>query len=144
MTRIDLRAETVAWLLAFEKYAQACGFWVVCPDCAQNFHTHKHLVTDNAPEAVEWKADCGCTERRFLRETLPILPSDGSDLLWLKDRMLKGARLDLRCVVKATGCLTTPLTVSHGETETTVRCGCYQIDLTAGVYRFRKQERPAA
>jgi hypothetical protein len=136
---VALTSPQVALILALERVLQAAGLWLVCDHCARTEGSYGHLQTDNAPEDAVWRMDCSCTTRRFERVQLEHTMAPSGDLLKLAETLLAGTGLVIRCPVKKTGCLTTPLEVTLEPDGTTARCQCWQIDLSAGVYRFRKQ-----
>lgn len=135
--RIELTPVQVALILALQPVCRAAGLWIVCTRCAKEYGTYKHLETDNQLTDAVWKVDCPCTERRFTKAELPTMHPSG-DLLLMMDRVWAGTHLALRCPNKVTWCLTTPLDVTPDLEGVTARCQCWQIDLKAGVYRFKK------
>jgi hypothetical protein len=135
--RLTLTSPQVALILGVERICQAAGLWLVCPVCAEQRGTYKHLLTRNGTQDHWWKVDCPCTERRFQRSHLQHTMTPDGALLLLAETLLPSARLAVRCPTKATGCLTTPLAVTQEVDGVTARCQCWQADLTAGVYRFR-------
>lgn len=139
----DLTPLQVGFLIGVEPVLQATGLWIVCEQCAILTGTVKHLTLANAPEDPIWKADCRCTTRRIPRaQVTRSLPPNGR-LLLDAPTILRGTGLAVRCPHKATRCLWTPLeTVRDTPEELTVRCQCWQVDLQAGIYRFRTVTPP--
>jgi hypothetical protein len=135
-----LTSPQIALILALERILQQAGLWLVCARCARVHGTYKHLAMANAIEDDIWKIDCPCMTRRFPRAALEHSMTPSGDLLKLAETLLAGTQLAIRCPVKRTGCLTTPLDVTLEPDGVTARCQCWQIDLTAGAYRFRKQQ----
>lgn len=136
--RIALTSPQIACILALERICHAANLWIVCEQCARDLGTFSHLVTANGSDDPVWKIDCPCTERRFTRAGLQHSMIPSGDLLKVAETLLAGTKLVVRCPIKKTGCLTTPLDVTLETDGVTARCQCWQIDLTAGVYRFRK------
>jgi hypothetical protein len=135
---VTLTSPQVALILALERVLQTAGLWLVCDRCARTEGSYSHLQTGNAPEDAVWRMDCPCTTRRFERVQLAHSMAPSGDLLKLAETLLAGTGLVIRCPVKKTHCLTTPLEVTLEPDGTTARCQCWQLDLQAGVYRFRK------
>ena len=140
---VQLTSPQMALILALESVLQKAGLWLVCEVCARERNTYKHLVTANSEKDTTWRIDCPCTQRRFARTALQHSMIPSGDLLTLAETLLAGTSLAIRCPVKMTRCLTTPLQVTATPEGVTARCQCWQIEVGAGVYRFRKS-RPAA
>jgi hypothetical protein len=140
--QVVLTSPQMALILALEPICQAAGLWVVCASCAATEGTYSHLVCCNAPTDETWRMDCPCTTRSFRRDALTHTMTPSGDLIPLAETLLQGTGLAVRCPHKKTGCLTTPLTWTDAWDGLTVRCQCWQLDLLAGIYRFRKTTRP--
>ena len=138
-TRLQLTSPQMALILALERVCQAAGFWIVCPDCAREHGTYKHLTTANGPEDAIWRMDCPCTERRFTRASFAHSMIPSGDLLTVAETLLPAAKLAVRCPVKRTGCLTTPLQLTQRPDGVTARCQCWMLELGSGIYRFTKK-----
>lgn len=136
---IELTSQQMAVLLGLESVCQAAGLWVVCPECAREYGTVKHLVTNNHPSDTVWKVNCKCTKRSFQKAALQHSLVPSGDLLTAAATLLVPARLAVRCPVKATGCLTTPLTIIQRPDGITARCQCWTAQLGAGTYIFTKK-----
>jgi hypothetical protein len=141
---MTLSSSQMALVLALERVCRLAGLWIVCDRCARERGTYSHLVTQNSPQDELWTMDCPCTNRRFRRVDLMHSMVPSGDLLLIAPALLSGTDLAVRCPNKLTQCLTTPLTVQAEVNGTTARCLCWQINLQAGVYRFRKQEKVPA
>lgn len=128
-----------ALLRALADVLPPAGLRVVCTRCAEILKTADHLVCDNQPDDVEWRADCPCTTRRIApAEVVSVLKPTGRLIADAPD-ILAGSHLAIRCPIKATSCLWTPLTVTDSPSETVVRCQCQGLDLLAGVYRYQRK-----
>jgi hypothetical protein len=137
---LELTSQQVGLLLALEPVCQAAGLWIVCPICAVDLGTYKHVQTGNSPKDDVWTMTCPCTTRSFRRATLShsFLPS--GDLLRAAETLLPTARLAVRCPNKISKCLTTPLQLTDRPDGLTARCRCWELSLGSGVYTFRKKQ----
>jgi hypothetical protein len=136
---IELSSQQMAIILGLESVLQAAGLWLVCPVCANELGTYKHLVTGNAPTDDIWRIDCPCTHRRFRRQALEHSMIPSGDLLTVAAMSLPTARLAVRCPNKVSKCLTTDLTLTQRPDGVTARCRCWELDLGSGTYRFTKK-----
>jgi hypothetical protein len=137
---INIPSQQMAILLALEPVCQAAGLWVVCPVCARELGTVKHLITNNHPEDITWQVTCPCTKRLFQRASLRHSMTPSGDLLTAAATLFPIVRLAVRCPVKQTGCLTTDLQLTQRPDGVTARCQCWQMQLGTGTYTFRKKQ----
>ena len=136
---LTLTAAQVGYVIALERPMRAAGFWLVCTRCAADTGTANHLRCDNTKDAPTWRIDCLCSRRRFDRtDAVPVLTPSGF-LIPDAPRVLAGTDLAVRCPIKKTRCLTTDLDCyPQLDGSLLIRCQCWQIDLAAGKYRFRR------
>lgn len=135
---VDLTGAQVAFAIALERPLRAAGLWLVCTRCVEATGTYDHLRCDNSLDLPVWRIDCLCTRRTFDRQTpIPTLVPSGR-LIPEAGSVFRGTDLAVRCPVKKTGCLTTPLDCyPQLDGSTLIRCQCWQIDLQAGKYHFK-------
>jgi hypothetical protein len=137
---IELTSQQMALILALERVLQAAGLWLVCPICANELGTYKHLVTNNHPTDDVWKIDCQCTHRSFRRAALETSMIPSGDLLTVATILLPPARLAVRCPNKISHCLTTDLQLTQRPDGVTARCRCWELELGSGTYTFTKKQ----
>lgn len=115
----------IGTILGLENVLQATGLILTCPQCASE--GFPQLETDNSPTAEEWKIDCQCRERRFLKsDTRGVFDSDGQ-LLATADQALKPLMLTVRC--PEARCVRYPLHVERTPESTIIRCHCAKSTL---------------
>jgi hypothetical protein len=122
--RLTLTTQQMAAILGLENVLQASALILTCPFCAQEGHAQ--LDTDNTRDATEWKIDCSCRERRFLKTAVKAMDADGA-LMAAADQILAPIRLAVRC--GQSRCLLHPLDVEHTPTHTILRCRCAKTTL---------------
>ena len=122
--RLTLTTPQMAAILGLENVLQATGLILTCPICAQEGHAQ--LDTDNTRDATEWKIDCACRERRFIRTAVKAMDADGA-LMAAADQILTPIRLAVRCPYSR--CVLHPLEVEHTPASTVVRCHCAKTTL---------------
>jgi hypothetical protein len=137
---LELTSQQVGLLLALEPVCQAAGLWIVCPICAVDLGTYKHIQANNSPKDDVWHLNCPCTTRQFRRHALEHSMTPSGDLLPLAEILLPPVRLAVRCPSKKSGCLTTDLKLTQRSDGVTARCQCWQLSLGSGVYTFRKKQ----
>lgn len=144
MKQIELTSPQMALILALDPiFGASEKLRLVCIHCAA-MHDHE-LQTANHPTDDVWQMHCRCTERTFHRQNLAHTMRPSGDLLAMADEMLKGTGLAVRCPNRPSQCLTTPLRITtESNGDLTARCQCWQFEVGAGIYRFRKQQMAVA
>jgi hypothetical protein len=120
-----LTGAQIAAILGLENLVKATGLVIVCPRCTAA--GDPFVDTDNDPNALEWKIDCNCRERRILAKNVTRpLDADG-DLIAQADEMLAPVSLSVRCPQKR--CINYPLDIERTPTNTIIRCRCAKTTL---------------